>query len=164
MIIQKRRTMPKIYIPQQKLIENAYRNFCHIGTQKMMDLISSNYIWPSINKDVATYCKNCETYIKNKTPRVKEPGQLSILGPAQQLFDLISIDTIGGFSGYNSKKQYLHLTIDHFTRFTWALCSRAQRSINFLYLIKIICKTQIPKRILADRYTGIKSKEFIHLE
>jgi len=167
LIIQKRRTMPKIYVLptlQQKLIEIAHRNFGHIGTQKMMDLISPYYIWPSNNKDVATYCKNCETCIKNKTPRVKEPGQLSILGPAQQPFDLISIDTIGGFSGYNSKKQYLHLALDHFTRFTWALCSRAQRSINFLYLIKIICKTQIPKRILADRYTGIKSKEFIHLE
>jgi len=127
-----------------------------------MNLLSPYYIWPNINKDIATYCKNCEICIKNKTPKGKELGQLSQLGPAQQPFDLISIDTVGGFSGYNSKKQYLHLAIDHFTRFAWALCSKTQSSINFINLIKMISKTQTPKKFLADRCTGIKSKEFIH--
>ena len=165
LIIQRRRTLPKVYVPptlQQKLIENAHLKFGHIGTQKLMDLLSPYYIWPEINQDIATYCRNCEVCIKNKTPRGKEPGQLSQLGPAKHPFDLISIDTVGGFSGYNSKKQFLHLAIDHFTRFTWALCSKTQSSINFINLIKIISKTQTPKKILADRYTGIKSKEFIH--
>lgn len=118
LIIQRRRTLPKVYVPptlQQKLIENAHLKFGHIGTQKLMDLLSPYYIWPEINQDIATYCRNCEVCIKNKTPRGKEPGQLSQLGPAKHPFDLILIDTVGGFSGYNSKKQFLHLAIDYFT-------------------------------------------------
>jgi len=71
LIIQKKHTLPKIYVPstlQHKLIEKAHENFGHIGTQKMMNLLSPYYIWPSINKDVATYCRSCEICIRNKTP------------------------------------------------------------------------------------------------
>lgn len=39
------------------------------------------------------------------------------LGPAKNPFEIVSIDTIGGFGGSRSTKKYLHLLVDHFTRF-----------------------------------------------
>ena len=132
-----------------------------MGIQKLLDLLSPYYTWSTINQEIRNYVKGCETCLKNKTPRGLALGKLSQLGPAKTPFEIVSIDTIGGLSGYNSKKQYLHLAIDHLTRFAWAYCSKTQSAIDFINLVKTIQKVETPKLILADRYTGIRSKPFI---
>ncbi|XP_054161891.1 putative uncharacterized protein DDB_G0267840 [Oppia nitens] len=71
-------------------------------------------------------------------------------GPAQQPFDIISIDTVGGLAGYNSKKQYIHVAIDNFSRFLWTTASSTQSAKDFIQLIKNVCQTHKPKLILAD--------------
>ncbi|VVC30482.1 Hypothetical protein CINCED_3A012389 [Cinara cedri] len=40
-------------------------------------------------------------------------GLMSQLGPATKPFEIVSIDTIGGFDGRRSTKRYLHLLVDH---------------------------------------------------
>ena len=142
-------------------MEQAHHKFGHLGVNKMMELLSPNYIWPKINQDIAKYVKRCEICIKNKTPRGKPLGELSWNGPAKEPFDIVSIDTVGGFSSEQSRKQYAHLAIDHFTRFVWVLCSKTQSAKNFINLIKTVSTIVKPKKIIADRYAGIKSKEFI---
>lgn len=62
----------------------------------------------------------------------KKLGELSLLGPAKEPFQIVSLDSVLGFSGYNSKKQYLHLAIDNCTRYAWALCSKTQSVIDFI--------------------------------
>ena len=52
-----------------------------------------------------------------------ELSSLSILGPAKEVLEIISIDSIGGFEGFNSKFRYIHFAIDHFTRFLWTFAS-----------------------------------------
>jgi putative transposase len=114
-----------------------------------------------MTNDVKDYVKSCTVCQTNKIQRQKKLGSLSQVGPAQEPFDIISIDTVGGFSGYNSTKQYIHLAIDHFTRFLWTISSKTQTSKDFINLVKLITQTNKPKLILADKYTGIKSKEFV---
>ena len=154
----------KIFVPpslRQELIRTAHEKFGHLGIQKLLDLLSPYYTWSTINQEIRNYVIGCEICLKNKTPKGLALGKLSQLGPAKTPFEILSIDTIGGLSGYNSKKQYLHLAIDHLTRFAWAYCSKTQSAIDFINLIKTIQKVETPKLILADRYTGIRSKPFI---
>ncbi|XP_023226450.1 uncharacterized protein LOC111627120 [Centruroides sculpturatus] len=66
-----------------------------------------------------------------------------------------------GAGGYNSKKQYLHLAIDFATRYLWTLSSKTQTAKDFVNLINSVTQIQRPKMILADRYAGINSKEFM---
>ncbi|RWS18092.1 Retrotransposable element Tf2 protein type 3-like protein, partial [Leptotrombidium deliense] len=63
-------------------------------------------------------------------------------------------------SGYGSKKQYIHVAIDNFTRYLWTLSSKTQTAKDFINLVKQISQTNKPKLIIADRYTGINSTEF----
>jgi transposase InsO family protein len=110
---------------------------------------------------ISNFVKNCSICQTNKIIKIKKYGEPSQVGPAQQPYDIVSIDTVGGLSGYNSKKQYIHIAIDHFTRYLWTLSSKTQSDKDFINLIKIVIQTNKHKMILAgNRYTGIKSNEF----
>ena len=163
LIIKLKNNFHKILIPEpleSKLIEKFHLEFGHIGSKKMLTLISSAYHFDNMTNKINRYLNECFVCQTNKINRKKKLGSLSQLGPAEEPFDIISIDTIGGFSGYNSQKQFIHLAIDNFTRYTWTLCSKTQTAKDFINLIKIVSQTKKPKMILADRYTGIKSNEF----
>ena len=164
-LIKKKNGLEKIFIPDnliKKLIDKAHKQYGHIGARKLINLISPYYISTNLHEQVAKIVSSCITCQKNKITNKKKLGELSQLGPAKNPFEIVSLDTIGGLSGYNSKKKYLHLAIDHFTRYAWGVCSKGQSAIDFINLIKTIQKFETPKLILADRYTGIRSKEFIH--
>jgi len=109
---------------------------------------------------ISNYIKSCKICQLNKLNKEQKYGSLSQIGPAIKPFDIISIDTVGGLGGYNSMKQYIHIAIDHFTRFTWTFASRTQCAKDFINLINNVKQSQKPKQILADRYTGINSSVF----
>ena len=110
--------------------------------------------------DISNFIKSCPVCQQNKLRREKEIGALSWTGPATEPLEIISIDTIGGLEGYGSSYKYLHLAIDHLSRFVWAYASRNQKSHDFIHLVSEICNIRIPKLILTDRYPGIKCKTF----
>ena len=72
----------------------------------------------------------------------------------------MSLDTIGGFAGKRSTKRYLHLLIDHFTRFVYTLTSRNQDASEFIKLIDRIQKENPINILLTDQYRGLTSNEF----
>lgn len=85
---------------------------------------------------------------------------MSHLGPASRPFEIMSIDTIGGFGGSRSTKKYLHLLVDHFTRYAYIGTSKTQNSSDFIKLIKNVTEDNNIGMILTDQYSGINSKEF----
>lgn len=85
---------------------------------------------------------------------------MSHLGPATKPFEIMSIDTVGGFGGSRSTKKYLHLLMDHFTRYAYILTSKTQNANDFKKLIEDIAEDNEIGMILTDQYPGISSKEF----
>lgn len=85
---------------------------------------------------------------------------MSHLGPATYPFQIMSIDTIGGFGSSRSTKTYLHLLVDHFTRYAYILTSKTQNANDFIKLIKKVIPENKIDMILSDQYPGINSKEF----
>lgn len=85
---------------------------------------------------------------------------MSHLGPAKKPYDIVSIDTIGGFGGSRSTKKYLHLLVDHFTRYAFILTSKTQNSDDFIKLLTKVTETEEIGMLLTDQYPGINSKEF----
>ena len=51
--------------------------------------------------------------------------------------DFISIDSFGGFHG-NPECQYIHLAVDHLTRFVWKHVSNTNQAVDIFALIKEI--------------------------
>lgn len=160
---KKMRKKEKIILSEEfckKFIENIHKHFCHIGMKQMQSKILPHYTSKNISENVKKCCKNCEVCIKNKSRGQDKIGLMSHLGPARKPFEVVSIDTIGGFGGSRSTKKYLHLLVDHFTRFAYILTSKTQNSSDFIKLTETALKDHNIKILLTDQYPGINSKDF----
>ncbi|UYV66843.1 hypothetical protein LAZ67_4003055 [Cordylochernes scorpioides] len=80
--------------------------------------------------------------------------------PPQQPFDLISIDTITGFSKYRHSKTYLHVIVDHLTRYAWAFPSKSTSTLTYIQTLKKVLQQGSPKRLLSDRAPAFTSEKF----
>ncbi|XP_047519595.1 uncharacterized protein LOC125059273 [Pieris napi] len=114
----------------------------------------------TITKNIINICKTCEICIKNKSRGQGKFGLMSQLGPATKPFEIMSMDTIGGFGGSRSTKKYLHLLVDHYTRYAFIVTSKTQNASDFIKLTKNVLETDEIGIILTDQYPGINSREF----
>lgn len=143
-----------------KLIERVHNQYCHLGIKQMENKIKPFYTAKNLTYNIKKVCNSCEVCIKNKSRTKFKIGLMSHLGPATRPFEIISIDTIGGFGGKRSTKKYLHLLVDHFTRYAYILTSKTQSANDFIKLVKQIPQNEKIGMILSDQYPGINSKEF----
>jgi len=143
-----------------KLIKEIHNKLCHIGIKQMQKKISSIYTSRKLTRNIRIICRNCEVCIKNKSRGQDKLGLMSHLGPTTKPFEIVSIDTIGGCGGSRSTKRYLHLLVDHFTRFAFISTSKTQSTKDFVKLITKITETDDIDMLLTDQYPGINTKEF----
>lgn len=143
-----------------QIVQRIHKHYCHIGIEQMRRKISPYYTGKNLISNIKTVCKNCTVCIKNKSRGQDKFGLMSHFGPAKNPFEIMSIDTIGGFGGSRSTKKYLHLLMDHFTRFAWILTSKTQSANDFIKLVKRVSNNNELGIILSDQYPGINSKEF----
>lgn len=153
----------KILLTQEfskKLIEYVHQYYCHIGRKQMENKIKPFYMAKKLCQNIKEICERCEVCLKNKSRGSYRLGLMSHLGPATYPFEIMSVDTIGGFGGSRSTKKYLHLLVDHFTRYAYILTSKTQNSYDFIKLLKNVSDHNKIGMILADQYPSINSKEF----
>lgn len=143
-----------------KWMKKIHEELCHIGMHQMGKMIKTFYTARNLDKNIQELCKNCEVCIKNKSRGKKNYGFMSHFGPATKPFQIVSIDTVGGFGGSRSTKKYMHILGDHFTRYAYILTSKTQNGSDFVKLLKNITEKEEVGMILSDQYPGINSNEF----
>lgn len=122
----------KVMLSEQlsiKLIKNIHKNLCHIGIQQMQKTLSPLYTARNLTRNIKEICKSCSICMKNRSRRQENIVFMSHLSQATKPFEIVSIGTIGGFGGSRSTKKYLHLLVDHFTRYAFILTSKTQSDI-----------------------------------
>ena len=87
-----------------KLIKKVHQNLGHIGIKQMLKKISPIYTAKNLTRNTKKICRSCEIFTKNKSRGQDKIGLMSHLGPATKPFEIVSIDTIGGFGGSRSTK------------------------------------------------------------
>jgi hypothetical protein len=89
----------------------------HLGTQKTLDRITSNFYWPGITSDVKRFCRSCDICQKTipKGKGVKVPlGRMPLIDIQ---FHQIAIDLIGElFPKSDSGHRYILTVVDFATR------------------------------------------------
>jgi len=159
---KKNKRRKKIVLSEQfnkTLIKNVHNTYCHIRRTQITNKIIPFYTAKNIIQNIKQICDKCDICVKNKSRRKPKNGLMSHLGPATRLFEIISIDTIGGFGGPRSTKKYLHLLVDHFTRYACILTSKTQSSSDFIKLIINVSQDYSIDILLTDQYPDINSKE-----
>jgi len=122
------------------LIARIHSHYGHIGPKYMLSILWSHFCFPKTTWLVFLFCKLCSVCIMNKSRRVRLRGKLGYLGPATRPYQFVSLDTIGSFSNYASSMRYVHLLVDHFSQYAWALCSSGQSARGMISLIDSICE------------------------
>lgn len=132
----------------------------HIGIKQLTLTLTPKYYFKNMHKNIKLICRACDTCVRNKSRFGNFIQPLSQLGLASKPFQIISLDTIGGFSGNKSPKKYMHLVVDHFTKYAFVVTLKTQTAKDFINLVKKVQKKGRIKLLLTDQYAGINSKEF----
>ena len=141
------------------LLERAHKKFGHIGTHALLDTLRPHYYFKKMDEAAKQLTSRCAVCLANKSRRKRRSGRLEKLGPPREPFKVMSLDTVGGFAGNNSKKRYLHILTDHHSKFAWTATSQTQTAKDFLNLIKRVAERQQIEILLVDQYAGINAKE-----
>mgnify|MGYP000950708227 CR=1 FL=1 len=84
------------------LVHRVHNELGHIGMDSLIRTIVPYYCATNIYKIMKEVARNCMVCIKNKTHKGRKFGFLGHLGPAVRPFQIMSLDTIGGFGGRRS--------------------------------------------------------------
>jgi hypothetical protein len=142
------------------LCKLIHDKFGHIGTKHMISLITKDFTFPNMYRVIYEFCASCEVCLKNKSRRPTRSARLGILGPATRPFQIMSLDTVGGFKTCNSSSSYLHILIDHFTRYVFISCSSGQTAKVLSSFVHSVHKINPIGTLLTDQYGGLSSNEF----
>lgn len=162
---RKVRGREKILIPEQngiQLLRKVHIEFGHIGFLKIYEILKNYYFFPRMYKYALKITAFYEVCLCNKTRRKTEVGTVGHFGPAERPFQIMSLDTVSGFGGRRSTNKYLHILVDHFTRFAYVLTSPNQNSSVFIKLISKALNDHHIDTLLTDQYGGLSSKEFLN--
>jgi len=144
----------------KQLIKICHINYGHINKNQIRNMLGKYYYITKLDQKIENLISECKICIENKTRKGAKLGLFSQLGPAKKPLEIVSLDTIGGFVGNNSTKKYLHLLVDHFTRFAFIVTSTTQKPKDFIQLVNKVVSFGRIGAILADQYSGINSEEF----
>ncbi|UYV73787.1 hypothetical protein LAZ67_11000915 [Cordylochernes scorpioides] len=159
----KRKGIVKIIVPpplQHTLINKVHLEYNHPGVSQIIRLISTQYTWCGMTKSIVKYNRSCPTCQLIKKPKGPLYGRLERPPIALQPYDMLSIDTISGFSKYGNSKSYLHIIVDHLSRYTWTFPSKSTSIITYTQCLKKVLQCGRPKRLLSDRAPAFTSPKF----
>ncbi|UYV61453.1 hypothetical protein LAZ67_1004907 [Cordylochernes scorpioides] len=158
-----RKGVTKIILPKpliQQLLQTVHTQYNHPGISQMSRIISTQYYWQGMSKDIKQKVKTCPTCQLTKRPVGPTYGELSQPPESKEPFDLLSLDTIAGFAKYGNTKVYLHVVVDHFSRYAWAFPSKSTSTTTYQQVLKRVFQDGSPKRLLTDRAPAFTSPKF----
>ncbi|UYV72392.1 POLR2A [Cordylochernes scorpioides] len=158
-----RKGVTKIIIPKpliQQLLQTVHTQYNQPGISQMSRLISTQYYWQGMSKDIKQKVKTCPTCQLTKRPLGPTYGELSQPPEVKEPFDLLSLDTIAGFAKYGNTKIYLHVVVDHFSRYAWTFPSKSTSITTYQQVLKRVLQDGSPKRLLTDRAPAFTSPKF----
>ncbi|UYV69956.1 hypothetical protein LAZ67_7001321 [Cordylochernes scorpioides] len=158
-----RKGVTKILMPEKirnTLLNKVHLEYNHPGISQMSRLVSGQYHWAGMSRDIKNHVNSCTTCQLTKHPKGPTYGELGQTPPATKPFDLISIDTVSGFAKYGNSKTHLHVIVDHMTRYAWTFPSKSTSTLTYIQAIKKVLVYGSPKRLLSDRAPAFTSEKF----
>ncbi|UYV73837.1 hypothetical protein LAZ67_11001067 [Cordylochernes scorpioides] len=155
--------VPRVVVPdtlRNKLLQKAHEWYNHPGITQLTRLITSQYYWDGMTKDINNYVRKCKICQIVKPPKGPTYGEMGTLPLAKEPYELMSMDTVAGFTKYGGNRAYLHVICDHMSRYCWTFPSKSTSTLTYIQTLKKVFQEGIPKNLLTDRAPAFTSAQF----
>ena len=155
----------QILVPKKlrrKVMELAHDSMLggHMGIKKTEDRILSNFFWPGMHQDVASYCRSCDicqrTVAKGGATRVPL-GKMPLI---DMPFKRVAIDLIGPITPASDKgHRYILTLVDYATRYPEAVpLKNIDTETVAEALLDLYSRIGVPEEVLSDLGTQFVSE------
>ena len=100
----------------------------HLGKRKTTDRTLQRFYWPTVRRDIAEFCRRCETCQKSSKAKPQR-APLIPLAIVDEPFKRIAMDIVGPLPRSRSGNRYILVICDYATRYPEAV---AMRTIEIL--------------------------------
>ena len=148
---------------REPVIEVAHEAFSgHLGINKTCDRILSEFYWPDLRKDVASFVNTCHTcQMVGKPNQTIPPYPLQPIQVPSEPFSKIVIDVVGPLPKTKKGNQYILTILDPTTRYPEAFpLKNITSKIIVSKLTTMFTTFGIPQEIQSDRGSNFTSDLF----
>jgi len=159
----------RIYVPEgmrQRVIQSEHDSKVagHFGRDRTMELISRNFYWTNMERDVRKYCSECDICQRTKAPRHAKHGLLHPLELACKPWTHISTDFITDLPESEGATIIL-VVVDRFTKMAHFVSIKKKDSptVARAYLENVWKYHGFPEDVVSDRDTTFTGSFFTDL-
>lgn len=154
----------QLFIPNEMvrdLIRITHEKIGHLGIGKTYEQIKKHYWFPDMKGHVTNHIQNCVRCIMHSVPIRVGKRNLHSIPKGSKPFHTLHLDHFGPLPVIKSKKKYVLMVIDAFTKMTklYAVNSTSTRDVIGC-LNKYFSYYSRPVRMITDRGTCFTSFEF----
>lgn len=154
----------QLYVPSEMInnvIRTTHEKLGHLATDKCCTQLKKNYWFPQMKTYVHNFIRNCLKCIYYSASPQSNAATLHSIPKKPIPFDTIHIDHLGPLPSINSKKKYILVVIDAFTKFVKLYPASATNTREVCSALgNYFTNYGRPRRIIDDRGTCFTSAEF----
>jgi hypothetical protein len=150
--------VPNIKELKDKILREAHESAYSIrpGGNKMYHDLKTTYWWYGMKRDIAEYVALCDTYQRVKAEHQQPTGLLQPLQVPEWKWEEIAMDFVIGLPRTQSGYDSIWVIVDRLTKvahFIFVKTTYSGPQLAELYILRIICLHEVPKKIVFDRRT-----------
>jgi hypothetical protein len=147
----------QVYVPidmeTRGLLIEIHHSWDHPGIDKTMELLTQNYWWPGMKKDIQKYVQGCNICQTVKPDQQAKAAPLHPNEIPEWPWQVISVDMIGPLPESKGFDTIL-VVVDRFTKKLFFLPTNStvtSKGIAILYRDPVFSEHGLPEKIISDR-------------